>query len=281
MRLFSHRKRPVHLGPFPLERLPRATSVSGPATGAQPVDPLAPGPACIAQSIPEYQALFRRFLDGTVAPAQAPIPEDPVVRADNLKAAAYFLDVAQAACCAIPADAWIAGDRPPHTHALVFLVEFGREPLPGDPGEAWIRGAQAERGDLRATEVAVVMSGYLRNMGYAARGQVACDTRVDLARLAVQAGLARVVDRVLANPYLGQRFRVGAITTDHVAADAPLAPETPGSRLWSRGPAWWFGGRHALRLVAARRRSAQPVLTAAPRARAMEKIKPRPSPRRS
>jgi len=242
MRLFSHRNRPVHLGPFPLERLPRTASVAGPATGAQPVDPHAPGAACIAQSMPEYQALFARFLDGKVAPAKAPIPDDPMVRADNLKAAAYFLDVAQAACCAIPADAWLAGDRPPQTHALVFLVEFGREPLPGDPGEAWIRGAQVERGDLRAAEVAVVMSGYLRNMGHAARGYAAYDARVDLARLAVQAGLARVVDGGLVNPYLGRRFRIGAVTTDYVvAADAPLAPETFGGRMRSHGPAWWFG----------------------------------------
>jgi hypothetical protein len=36
MRLFSHRKRPVHLGPFPLERLPRASAVAGALTGAQP-----------------------------------------------------------------------------------------------------------------------------------------------------------------------------------------------------------------------------------------------------
>ena len=242
MRLFSHRRRPVHLGPFPLERLPRAAAPVGPVTGAQPADPHSRGDACVANSMPEYQALFARFLDGKAAPAKAPVPDDPVVRADNLKAAAYFLDVAQAATCEIPADAWLPGDHPAHTHALVFLVEFGREPIAGDPGEDWIRGAQGPRGDLRAAEIAVVMSGYLRNMGWSARGHVHGTTLVDLGRLAVQAGLARVAGGTLDNPYLGRRFRVGAVTSDYVAApDAPLAPSTLGNRWRSHGPAWWVG----------------------------------------
>jgi reductive dehalogenase len=242
MRFFSHRHRPVHLGPFPLERLPRAGDIAGAKTGALPTDPNLAVEDSVVHAVPEYQQLFARFLDGKVAPARAPIPDDPVVRADNLKAAAYFLDVAQAATCAIPADAWLGGDPPAHTHALVLLAEFGREPLPGDPGEAWIRGSQVARGDLRSAEVAVVMSGYLRNMGYAARGHVTGTTLVDIGRLVVQSGLARVEGGVLVNPYLGRRFRAAAVTTDYaLAADAPLAPATLGNRWRSHGPAWWLG----------------------------------------
>jgi reductive dehalogenase len=242
MRFFSHRRRPVHLGPFPLERLPRAAEVAGGRTGALPGDARPPGADSVAHAIPEYQALFASYLEGKIAPAKAPIPDDPVVRASNLKAAAYFVDIAQAATCEIPADAWLSEEHPAHTHALVFLVEFGREPLPGDPGEAWVRGAQTARGDLRAAEVAVVMSGYLRNMGYAARGHVAGTTVVDMGRLVVQSGLARVENGALVNPYLGDRFRAAVVTTDYVvAADAPLAPETFASRWRSHGPAWWLG----------------------------------------
>ena len=242
MRLFSHRRRPVHLGPFPLERLPRGREIAGGKTGTLAGDGRASSEDSVAHAFPEYQKLFASFFDGKIAPAKAPIPDDPVVRADNLKAAAYFLDVAQAATCEIPADAWLAGDPPGHTHALVFLVEFGREPLRGDPGEAWIRGSQVARGDLRAAEVAVVMAGYLRNMGYSARGHVTGTTLVDIARLAVQAGLARVENGVLVNPYLGKRFRAAVVTTDFpVAADAPLAPESMANRWQSHGPAWWLG----------------------------------------
>ena len=242
MRLFSHRRRPVHLGPFPLERLPRAAQVAGARTGGLPGAEQAAGDDCIAHAAPEYQQLFARFLDGRIAPAKAPIPDDPVVRANNLKAAAYFLDVAQAATCTVPADAWLPGDHPAHNHALVCLVEFGREPLPGGPGDAWIRGSQAARGDLRGAEVAVVLAGYLRNMGYGARGHVAGAALVDIARLVVEAGLARVVDGVLVNPYLGKRFRAAVVTTDYaLATDAPLAPATFANRWRSHGPAWWLG----------------------------------------
>ncbi len=242
MRLFSHRRRPVHLGPFPLERLPRGREVAGAKTGALPSDPNPAGEYGVVHAVPEYQQLFARFLEGQVAAAKAPIPDDSVVRANNLKAAAYFLDVAQAATCEIPADAWLAGDPPTHTHALVFLVEFGREPRPGDPGEPWIRGSQGVRGDLRAAEVAVVMSGYLRNMGYAARGHVTGTTLVDIGRLVVQSGLARAVNGALVNPYLGGRFCAAVVTTDYLlAADAPLAPERLANRWRSHGPAWWLG----------------------------------------
>jgi reductive dehalogenase len=242
MRLFSHRRRPVHLGPFPLERLARASAVAGPPTGDQPTEPDPAGDAAVAHAMPEYQTLFARHFDGEIARARAPIPDDPAVRAHNLKAAAYFLDVAQAATCAIPRDAWLPGEHAPHAHALVFLIEFGREPRPGDPAEDWIRGTQVERGDLRAAEVAVVMAGYLRNMGFAARGHVARDTQVDIGRLVVESGLARVEDGVLVNPYLGRRFRAGVVTADYaVAADPPLAPDTLAGRWRSHGPAWWLG----------------------------------------
>ena len=242
MRIFSHRRRPVHLGPFPLERLPRAPEPVGELTGTLAGDEHAAGEDSVVHAVPEYQSLFASFLDGAVARTPAPIPDDPRGRADNLKAAAYFLDVAQAATCAIPGEAWLPGDHPAHTHALVFLVEFGREPLPGDPGEAWIRGSQVARGDLRAAEVAVVMAGYLRNMGYRARGHVTGSTLVDIGRLAVAAGLARVADGALVNPYLGRRFRAAAVTTDFViAADAPLGPATLANRWRSHGPAWWLG----------------------------------------
>ena len=68
MRLFSHRRRPVHLGPFPLERLPRADEVAGAGTGALPTDPNPAGADCVMHAVPEYQQLFARFLDGKVAP---------------------------------------------------------------------------------------------------------------------------------------------------------------------------------------------------------------------
>jgi ferredoxin len=224
-RLFSNRDRPFDLGVLPTERLPRAAGA--PASDArQPADAHAAGGDSIAGAIPEYRGLFAKYLDGAVAPARAPVPDDLAARARNLKASAYFLDATLAGVCEIAPGDWLAGGAPAHTHAFVFLVEFGREPKPAEPGAEWIRGTNAARTDLRCAEVAVVLAGYVRALGWSARGHVAGDTQVSLERLAQRAGVARDVDGTLAMPYSRRGFRIGVVTTDYpMACDLPIAPE--------------------------------------------------------
>ena len=228
-RLFSNRDRPFDLGSLPLELLAR--NAGAPIGDArQPADLDAAAQDSIAAAIPEYRTLFRQYLDGEVAPARAPVPEDPVKRAQNLKASAYFLDVTLAGGCRIEAGDWTARDHPAHTHAFVFLIEFGRKAKRGEAGDEWIRGTNAARTDLRCAEVAVVMAGYLRALGWSARGHVDGDSLVSIERLAQRAGLAMPVDGVLKAPFLGRGFRLGVVTTDYeFAADEPLASlEWPG-----------------------------------------------------
>jgi len=237
-RLFSNRERPFDLGELPTERLPRAADAPERAA-RQPLDTTAAGPASVAQVLPEYMALLASHLDGAVARAKAPVPEDLLVRAKNLKASAYFLDATLAGVCELRTeDRHPSTDRPAsegHTHAFVFLVEFGREPKPDEAGAAWLLGANAARTDLRCAEVAVVLAGYLRALGYAAQAHVAGHTGVDLARLAQRAGIAKAVlandgefarGATLAMPFTQRGFRLGVVTTDYpMAVDQPLAPE--------------------------------------------------------
>jgi epoxyqueuosine reductase QueG len=222
-RLFSNRDRPFDLGPLPLELLPR--DPASPILDArQPGDASPAGPQSILAAIPEYRQLFAKFLDGEVAPSRAPVPEDLAKRAQNLKASAYFLDVTLAGACRIEEEDWIATDRPAHAHAFIFLIEFGRETKIGEAGDEWIRGANAARTDLRCAEIAVVMAGYLRALGWNARGHVAGDTLVSIEHLAQRAGLAMAVNGVLAAPFLGRGFRLGVVTTDYeVEPDQPIA----------------------------------------------------------
>ncbi|WP_425259575.1 Fe-S protein [Rubrivivax sp. RP6-9] len=230
-RLFSNRDRPFDLGVLPTELLAR-DAVEPIAGVRQPEDDALAGAASMLGALPEYRALFGRHLDGPVAAARAPVPDDPVARARNLKASAYFLDATLAGVCALQPQDWLDADHPPHSHAFVFLVEFSREPQPGEPGAAWIRGTSAARADLRCAEIAVVVAGYIRALGWSARGQVAADAageeavqpQVDLAVLAQRAGVARAVDGVLAMPFSGRGFRVAAVTTDYpLAVDLPIA----------------------------------------------------------
>ena len=111
MRLFSHKNRAMHLGPFALERLARQDSVSEyPTLGKH--RPLETGgqdkSGSMANAFSEYIDLFDRMRLGDPAPKQAPIPSDPQERADHLKAACYNLDVSMAATCAIPEQALLA-----------------------------------------------------------------------------------------------------------------------------------------------------------------------------
>jgi hypothetical protein len=224
-RLFSNRDRHFDLGVLPTELLPRAAVE--PAAGVrQPDDAMPPGSDALLGALPEYRALFQAHLDGPVAPARAPVPDDLETRARNLKASAYFLECTLAGVCEIHPQDWLQPASSPHSHAFVFLVDFSREPKPGEPGAEWIVGTHAERTDLRCAEVAAVMAGYIRALGWSARGHVAGHTDLDLAALAQRAGVAKAVDGVLAMPFSKRGFRVGVVTSDYaVAVDQPIAPD--------------------------------------------------------
>ena len=108
VRLFSHRKRPVNLGPYPLERLSRQHKAPE-IDPALPVEPFrvadADNPHSLANGMRHYFDVMDRMRVGDVAPARAPIPDDPKARADHLKAACYYLDASMAGVCRIPAGA--------------------------------------------------------------------------------------------------------------------------------------------------------------------------------
>jgi reductive dehalogenase len=225
MRLVSNRNRPHQMSQFALERLrrdPRAPAISG----FQPDDGAAESSDCVAMHCDEYRSLFDGFHTGEIASRKAPVPDDPVRRAENLKASAYFLDAAIAGCCSVDRTDWPDSQPPDHAYAFVFAVEFGRVPKPGQPGHGWIAGTNRRRTDMRCSEIAAVLSGYLRALGFDARGHVAGSTDLDIGKLAVRAGVARVVDGKLVAPFLKRGFRLGVVTTNYqIASDVPLMAE--------------------------------------------------------
>jgi ferredoxin len=229
VRLYSSKQRPFHLGPWPLERLARGTGAAIPkAIPPQPGSASAAGDESLLAVFPEYFEVFRRALEGPVAPKTAPVPDDLIARANNLKAHAYFLDAALVGACALEPEDWEGAPLAGHGYALVFAVEMGREPAPDEPGWDWIAGSNVARTDLRATELAAVLAGMVRWMGFAARGHAFGATAVKLERLAIKAGIARNEDAKLVAPFLSRGYRIGAVSTAYaIAADAPLAAEGP------------------------------------------------------
>ena len=285
MRLFSYRDRPVHLGPYPLERLTRLSPGHELADSAGPPPaPLSfahPDPHSLSHAMARYMAMFDLVRDGAVNPEVAEIPDDPSERANHLKAAGYYFDASMMGICRIPAAARLAqpwrnpavvalgqelernqptsfaagmdmiladvlesartehGPIEHHEHALVILIEYPRDPRPDEPGADWIQDVQAQRAAVLGAQTAVLLSTYLRMLGYSARAHSATCSELALDRLAVQAGLAWADGR---NPYLGRRYGLAVVSTNcELAADAPLAPAEQQDRWRSHGPAWWLG----------------------------------------
>ena len=225
-RLHSNRDRPYDMGALPTERLERdvAAPIFDTAQAAMPADHEQQTAASVAHAFDEYRELFAKFLDGAPAPALAPVPGDLVTRARNLKATAYFLDATCAGVCELEPGDWLTTAHPQHTHAFVYLVEFGHAPKRDEPGFGWTTGANAARTNLRCAEVAVVLSGYVRALGWSARGHVHGDELVALERLAQRAGIAKVIHGQLQMPFVRKSFRLGVITTNYaMAKDLPIA----------------------------------------------------------
>ncbi|SHL54785.1 reductive dehalogenase [Roseibium suaedae] len=105
LKFFSDKNRPVHLGPYPLERLKRQIGV--PRLSRIPaIAPLSfhrpEQPESIVNAMGEYQAMMDALRDGLVNPARADIPSDPQERSNHLKAFGYFNDASMVGIGRIP-----------------------------------------------------------------------------------------------------------------------------------------------------------------------------------
>ncbi|MEL6519088.1 MAG: reductive dehalogenase, partial [Pseudomonadota bacterium] len=96
IRFFSDKDRPVHLGPYPLERLSRGQMPD--LAAVPPMQALKfrrpEAPTSIVNAMGEYQAMMDAIRDGLVNKARAECPSDPVERANHIKAFGYFSDAA-------------------------------------------------------------------------------------------------------------------------------------------------------------------------------------------
>jgi reductive dehalogenase len=211
MKLFSNRKRPLHLGPFPLERLPRIAHPV-PATlaaGRSPTRSTAPGFAGVVQS---YLDTFLASDNIPVSGERVALQDDPAVATREIKAACYFFDASLVGVCQVNDDRW----------AVVLLVEYGREPEPGTLASTWIAGAADACAAFRGAGIATVVASYIRQLGFTADVHAQGKSDVDLAALAWSAGLVERQESGSVAPFLGDRFATATVVTS-----LPLAPDRP------------------------------------------------------
>lgn len=102
IRFFSDKHRPVHMGPYPTERLARVPNM--PDLGGVPDTPhlsfeRRSDPRSILNAMREHQAMLDAIRDGLINKAVAETPADLQERADHLKSFGYFSDAAVAGTC--------------------------------------------------------------------------------------------------------------------------------------------------------------------------------------
>ncbi len=232
MKLFSNRHRPLHLGPFPLEGLPRLANPRRATMKppAQRADPPASGFGDIVRS---YLDAFLACDDIPVASERVPLPPAEVLT-HEIKSACYFLDAAQVGVCEVD-DSGMTGKR----FAIVMLVEHGRQPERRNRASDWVEGTAGECSALRGAEIAVVVAGYLRQLGYEAHVQVRHRSETDLGELAFCAGLVERRGSGFTAPFIGTEFAIAAVVTSlPLLADRPLAPRTAWSSKGVRLTHW-------------------------------------------
>ena len=235
MRIFSSRSRPVHLGRFPLERLPRAAVSEEVLRSVRKPAPPDVNKNVLAGICREYCAIYERFRSGVPAADKAPYPENPRERSNELKSMALFFDATMVAACAVPSPAWLQAPNGAQTHALVVLVEISDHVEGDNPVHDLIKQSDGAAAKLRAAEIAVVVSAYVRQLGFSATAHTPHASDVSLPVLALHAGLIR---RNLEAPFVGSRFALAAVTTDMaLEADLPLAEKG----FLEGGVAWWLG----------------------------------------
>ena len=248
MKLFSHKKRPTGMGPYPLERLPRLADPAAPVAGAgvRPAEARPEGPLSASHAYELYLDLFDQQRTGDVS-ERAPIPDDPQERADNLKGGLYFLDADMTGCGVLTADAW-TGETRDHGFAVVTLVAHSRTVGRDQPGDDWIDGTRQVNADLRAAELAVLIAGYIRRIGFDAVAHTPTISDVDIEKVALQCGLIEAVGGELRAPFIKTGFSLSVVSTDmEITPDAPLARRGLAAKLRSTHSLGWLLGRGGTR----------------------------------
>ena len=112
MKLFSDKHRPVHMGPYPIERLKRVDTVDlNAAPTIKPITFQRPeAPESIINAMGEYQAMLDAIRDGLINKAKAEIPTDLKERSNHLKGFGYFSDVSMIGICRLTDEAIL--DKP-------------------------------------------------------------------------------------------------------------------------------------------------------------------------
>jgi reductive dehalogenase len=173
---------------------------------------------------------LRAMSENEVAPVKAPVPDDPAIMSYHIKRLGYFLRADIVGICRLPQYAVYSHDARGnpielnHKYAIVIVIDQDYTTMNGSTGRDWISGAQSYRGYSNNGFIASLMADYIRRLGYSAEAHFHFHYKVLIPPLLLLSGIGemcRIGNSVL-NPFLGTRFKAGAVTTD-----LPLLPDKP------------------------------------------------------
>jgi reductive dehalogenase len=131
-----------------------------------------------------------------------------------------------------------------HTHAIALIALDKKTPKADEPGRRYLGDAASYLSTFAATEVAVLIAGFLRTLGFSARAHSRAMSEVDLHKIALAAGVAELKNGELTHPYYGSKFSVAIVTTNlEMATDKPLASRGIVSNIKAFGPSYQLGLR--------------------------------------
>ena len=219
-------RRPVELGPYPLETLrrdPRVLEEETSRTAVSSVLNLNDETSPLVRATLTHLEAYEKLREPEPFSKKAPVPDDLALRTRDIKGAGYFQDASQIGICEIPANCWIEKIPMTHSHAVVILVEYSDPIDANNHAVDWISGNEHLLATLRASEIAVNLAGQISAMGFVSRAHWSGVTDVDLNMLAVLAGLALREEGHLINPYVDDRFALAAVTNNYeLNVDQPL-----------------------------------------------------------
>ncbi len=252
-RLRSRKKRPMHMGSFPMEKIKRVDKPTTLITDqVKSVPKRADGfvRAYFGDLGPKAATEIKRFVTknpfnaaighlhwkqvpihrGEENPVPAPLPDSAEEITKHIKSMCYFLDADMVGICEMPDYAWyshdIKGDpiTTRHKYAIVVVIDQGWDTFEGSTGDDWISGGQSYRAYLKGSTVATIVADYIRRLGVPAQAHSNADGDVQQVPLMLLAGLGELsrIGEVILNPFLGPRHKTAVITTD-----LPLIPDKP------------------------------------------------------
>ncbi len=252
--IFSNKRRPPHLGRYPMEKLKRLDKPTtlitdnvqrvpkradffvrsffgdmGPIAAREIKRFVTKSPLAAAMGTTHWKLVPGHR--GEPAAEQAPLPKDPAELARHIKSLCHFLDADLVGICEMPDYAWYSHDikgvpiATRHKYAIVIVIDQGFETFEGSTGDDWASGVQSYRAYLKGGMIANVLADYLRRLGYPAQAHSNADGDVLQIPLMLLAGLGELsrIGELVLNPFLGPRHKTAVVTTDlPLAIDKPI-----------------------------------------------------------